>query len=43
MYPSNVFCDALRISGEHERGVVRMLINTLFWATLGVFVVWVAS
>ena len=43
MYPSNRFCDALRISGEAERGVVRMLVNTLFWTTLGVFVVWWVS
>jgi len=43
IYPSNRLCDALRISGEAERGVVRMLINTLFWTTMGVIVVWVAS
>lgn len=43
VYPSNRLCDLLRISGEAERGVVRMLINTLFWTTLGVFVVWAVS
>lgn len=43
IYPSNRLCDALRIAGEPERGVVRMLVNTLFWTTLGVIVVWVAS
>jgi hypothetical protein len=43
IYPSNRFCDFLHISGEAERGVVRMLINTLFWTTLGVVVVWLAS
>jgi hypothetical protein len=43
IYPSNRLCDVLHITGEAERGVVRMLINTLFWTTLGVFVVWFAS
>lgn len=43
MYPSNRLCDALHVSGEAERGVVRMLVNTLFCTTLGVVVVWLAS
>lgn len=43
MYPSNVICDMLGVSGEPERGVVRMLVNTLFWTTLGVLVVWLAA
>jgi len=43
MYPSNRFCDVMHVSGEAERGVVRMLINTLFWTTLGVTVVWLVS
>ena len=43
VYPSNRLCDLMHISGEAERGVVRMLINTLFWTTLGVFAVWYAS
>lgn len=43
MYPSNAICNMLGVSGEHERGVVRMLVNTLFWTTLGVLVVWVAA
>jgi len=42
-YPSNRLCDVLEIAGEAERGVVRMLINTLFWTTLGVLVVWLVS
>ena len=42
-YPSNRLCDALRIAGEAERGVVRMLINTLFWTTAGVLAVWLIS
>ncbi|HKD46987.1 MAG TPA: hypothetical protein VKB67_04835 [Rhizomicrobium sp.] len=43
MYPSNVLCDKLHVSGEAERGVVRMLINTLFWTTLGVILVWIVT
>jgi hypothetical protein len=43
MYPSNRLCDLLHVSGEAERGVVRMLINTLFWTTLGVILVWAVS
>ena len=43
MYPPNPLCDMLHVSGEAERGVVRMLINTLFWNTLGVILVWAAS
>lgn len=43
MYPSNFLCDVLRVSSEPERGVVRMLVNTLFWTMLGVFVVWIVS
>lgn len=42
MYPSNVICDILDVAGEPERGVVRMLVNTLFCTTLGVLVVWLA-
>jgi len=42
-YPSNRLCDALHVSGEAERGVVRMLVNTLFWTMLGVIVVWLVS
>src|SRR5215469_1754822 len=43
MRPSNILCDWLQVSGEAERGVVRMLINTLFWTTLGVILVWWVS
>jgi hypothetical protein len=43
MYPSNVLCNVFHIAGEPERGVVRMLINTLLLTTLGVIVVWVVS
>jgi hypothetical protein len=43
MYPSNRICDALHMKSEAERGVVRMLVNTLFWTTLGVLAVWIAA
>lgn len=34
MLPSNAVCDALKIADEHERGMVRMLVNTLIWITV---------
>jgi hypothetical protein len=34
MLPSNAICDHFRITDEHERGLVRMLINTLLWLTI---------
>ncbi|MFC3068151.1 hypothetical protein [Phenylobacterium soli] len=34
MLPSNLVCDRLGISDEHERGMVRMLVNTLIWITV---------
>lgn len=34
MLPSNAICDALGLVDEHERGMVRMLVNTLLWTTL---------
>jgi hypothetical protein len=43
MLPSNVVCDALGIADEHERGMVRMLVNTTIWTTIGAtafFVAW---
>jgi hypothetical protein len=43
MLPSNAFCDLLQIGGEAERGVVRMLVNTLVCTTLGVLLVWAAA
>jgi hypothetical protein len=43
MYPSNQLCDMLHVTGEAERGVVRMLVNTRFWTTLGVILVWAVS
>jgi hypothetical protein len=44
MLPSNGICDALGMTDEHERGMVRMLVNSLLWTTLCVTValfVWV--
>ncbi|MGH6828711.1 MAG: hypothetical protein ACREFW_07360 [Rhizomicrobium sp.] len=40
MAPSNLLCDLLHVAGEPERGVVRMLLNTLVCTTLGVLTVW---
>ena len=34
MLPSNAICDVLGLVDEHERGMVRMLVNTLLWTTL---------
>lgn len=44
MSPSNAVCDALHVADEHERGMIRMLVNTLIWTTIGAtvfFVAWV--
>jgi hypothetical protein len=40
MLPANKVCDRLGLIDENERGVVRMLVNTLFWTTAGVLAVW---
>lgn len=37
-YPANLVCDSLRVANESERSVVRMLVNTLIWTTIGVVV-----
>ena len=29
MRPSNAVCDAMHITDEHERGMIRMLVNML--------------
>lgn len=34
MLPSNLVCDRLKITDEHERGMVRMLVNMLIWITI---------
>lgn len=43
VYPANRVCDGLHIVNENERSVVRMLVNTLIWTTLGVVIVIYAS
>lgn len=35
MAPSNAVCDLLNLEDENERGMVRMLVNTLLWMTIG--------
>lgn len=36
MGPSNAVCDALGMTDENERGVVRMLVNALLLIVVGV-------
>jgi hypothetical protein len=36
MRPSNAVCDAMHITDEHERGMVRMLVNMLLLTALAV-------
>jgi hypothetical protein len=45
MRPSNAVCDAMHITDEHERGMVRMLVNMLVLSAVAVlaFVVVVGS
>jgi hypothetical protein len=38
MWPSNAVCDALHMTDENERGMVRMLVNTTLWLTIGIAV-----
>jgi hypothetical protein len=38
LLPSNLVCDAMHIRDETERGMVRMLVNTVLWMTLGIVV-----
>lgn len=42
MGPANAVCDALGVIDEHERGMVRMLVNMLLWTTLGAIAFMVA-
>ena len=42
MLPANAVCDALGVVDEHERGMIRMLVNMLLWTTLGAVVFLVA-
>lgn len=34
MLPSNTVCDVLKLKDDHERGMVRMLVNTVLWTTI---------
>lgn len=43
MAPSNMVCDALNITDEHERGMMRMLVNMMIFTAIIVpvfFVIW---
>jgi hypothetical protein len=42
MRPANAVCDALGLTDENERGVVRMLVNMLLWTVIGVGILVVA-
>jgi hypothetical protein len=35
MLPANMVCDRLGLVSEHDRGIMRMLINMLLWTTIG--------
>jgi hypothetical protein len=39
LLPGNKACDALGMGKNEFRDLVRMLVNSLFWTTLGVCVV----
>ncbi len=45
MRPSNAVCDAMKITDEHERGMVRMLVNMMLLTAIFVvaFVVVIGS
>ena len=42
MAPSNTVCDALKITDEHERGMMRMLVNMMLFTAIVVLVFVVA-
>lgn len=42
MAPSNSVCDALHITDEHERGMMRMLVNMSLVSALAIPVFYVA-
>lgn len=35
MRPANAVCDRLNLTDEHERGMVRMLVNMMLTGTVG--------
>jgi hypothetical protein len=41
MAPSNTVCDALKITDEHERGMMRMLVNMMIFTAIIVAVFFV--
>ena len=41
MAPSNTVCDALKITDEHERGMMRMLVNMMIFTAIVVVVFYV--
>lgn len=36
MRPSNAVCDAMHITDEHERGMIRMLVNMMLLTLIAV-------
>ncbi|WP_372785268.1 hypothetical protein [Phenylobacterium sp.] len=42
MAPSNAVCDRLGLTDEHERGMLRMLVNMLIFTAIVVAVFYVA-
>ncbi len=36
MRPSNAVCDAMHVTDEHERGMIRMLVNMLLLSLVAV-------
>ena len=42
MAPSNTVCDALHITDEHERGMMRMLVNMMIFTAIVVLVFFAA-
>lgn len=36
MKPSNAVCDALHLTDENERGMIRMLVNMILLSAIGV-------
>jgi hypothetical protein len=45
MRPANAVCDAMRVTDENERGMIRMLVNMLLLSVIAVigFVVMVSG
>lgn len=41
--PGNALADALGTTNEHERGLLRMLVNSVLWITLAAIVFMAAA